>query len=104
MDGSCCRIVCCCLALLTISGGVFGLRDARDARDEVLGAVSTMPSFERPAERAQLREKLLLARDQAPLFDAKGFASDLEALFERMWARFEAGQAPAPLPASAHGG
>ena len=52
MVGSCYRIMCCCLALLTISGGVFGLRDARDVRDEVLGAVSTMPSFERPAERA----------------------------------------------------
>ncbi|KAH8057449.1 hypothetical protein JL721_9698 [Aureococcus anophagefferens] len=39
-------------SLMTISGGVSGLRDARDARDEVMGAVSTVPSFERPAERA----------------------------------------------------
>ena len=52
MAGSCFKTMCRCLALLTISGGVSGLRDARDARDEVLGAVSTMPSFERPAERA----------------------------------------------------
>jgi len=54
---------------------------------------------ESPAARAELRDKLLLARDQAPLFDANGFASDLEALFERMWTRHEAGQAPQPLEA-----
>ena len=52
--------MCRYLALLTISGGISGLRDARDARDEVLGAVSTMPSFERAAERAAVRD----ARDE----------------------------------------
>ncbi|KAH8053942.1 hypothetical protein JL722_9103 [Aureococcus anophagefferens] len=51
MIGAYCHIIGC-LVLMTISGGISGLLDARDARNEVLGAVSTMPSFERPAERA----------------------------------------------------
>ncbi len=53
------------------------------------------------AERAALRQQLLQARDRAPLFDAAGFASDLEALWERMWARHEAGLTPQALAASA---
>ncbi|KAH8047754.1 hypothetical protein JL721_12109 [Aureococcus anophagefferens] len=44
--------MCRCLALLTISGGVSGLRDARDARDERRVGVFETSSFERPAERA----------------------------------------------------
>ncbi|PZP35027.1 MAG: hypothetical protein DI603_03865 [Roseateles depolymerans] len=52
-----------------------------------------------PQTRAALRERLLQARDQAPLFDANGFASDLEALWERLWARHEAGEAPRTLEA-----
>ncbi|EGB03798.1 hypothetical protein AURANDRAFT_67723, partial [Aureococcus anophagefferens] len=52
MAGSCYRIMCRCLALLTISGGVSGLRDARDARDERRVGVFETSSFERPAERA----------------------------------------------------
>ena len=44
--------IICCLVLMTISGGISGLLEARNARNEVLGAVSTMPSFEQPAERA----------------------------------------------------
>ena len=51
MIGAYCHIIGC-LVLMTISGGISGLLDARDARSEVLGAVSTMPSFEQPAERA----------------------------------------------------
>ncbi|KAH8073921.1 DNA-directed 5'-3' RNA polymerase [Aureococcus anophagefferens] len=53
MVGSCFRIMCCWLVLMTVSGGISGLRDARDGRTERrAGAVSTTPSFERPAERA----------------------------------------------------
>ncbi|MCH7345832.1 hypothetical protein LZ017_20870 [Pelomonas sp. CA6] len=56
--------------------------------------------------RNALRERLLAARDSAALFNAQGFARDLEALYERMWARHEAGLPPEALPAaaaSAHG-
>lgn len=53
-----------------------------------------------PARRAQLREHLRRARDASPLYDARGFARDLEALYERMWARHEAGLAPEALPAA----
>lgn len=49
--------------------------------------------------RAELKTRLLQARDQAPLYDAAAFARDLEALYERMWARHTAGQPPAALPA-----
>ncbi|KAH8092735.1 hypothetical protein JL720_4895 [Aureococcus anophagefferens] len=52
MVGSCYRIMCCCLVLLTISGGVSGLRDAREARNERRAGVFETSSFERPAERA----------------------------------------------------
>lgn len=51
-----------------------------------------------PERRARLRSQLLQARDGAPLYDAKGFARDLEALYQRMWRRYEAGLAPAALP------
>ncbi|KAH8092890.1 hypothetical protein JL720_5057 [Aureococcus anophagefferens] len=44
--------MCCCLVLMTISGGVSGLRDARDARDERRAGVVETASFDRPAERA----------------------------------------------------
>ncbi|KAH8052380.1 hypothetical protein JL721_10854 [Aureococcus anophagefferens] len=44
--------MCCCLVLLTISGGVSGLRDAREARTERRAGVFETSSFERPAERA----------------------------------------------------
>ncbi len=43
------------------------------------------------ARRAQLREHLVRARTDAPLFDSRRFARDLEALYRRMWARHEAG-------------
>jgi predicted O-linked N-acetylglucosamine transferase (SPINDLY family) len=48
-------------------------------------------------ERARLREQLLSR--SAPLFDTPRLASDLEALYQRMWARAVAGEAPAPLGA-----
>ena len=53
-----------------------------------------------PERRAQLRRRLGQARDDSPLYDAKGFAHDLEALYERMWARHEDGLPPAALPAT----
>lgn len=53
-----------------------------------------------PARLAALRARLAQARDTSPLYDAARFAGDLEALYERMWARCQAGQAPQDLPAA----
>jgi predicted O-linked N-acetylglucosamine transferase (SPINDLY family) len=53
-----------------------------------------------PDERAALRARLVAARDHAPLFDSRRFAHDLERLYERMWARHQAGLPPQALPAA----
>jgi predicted O-linked N-acetylglucosamine transferase (SPINDLY family) len=52
-----------------------------------------------PARRAALRERLVGQRTTSPLFDGAAFARDIEALFEKMWARAVEGQAPEHLPA-----
>jgi predicted O-linked N-acetylglucosamine transferase (SPINDLY family) len=52
-----------------------------------------------PARRRQLRERLLAQRASHRLFDGVRFARDIEALYERMWARAVAGAPPAHLPA-----
>jgi predicted O-linked N-acetylglucosamine transferase (SPINDLY family) len=49
--------------------------------------------------RAALRTRLVAQR-AAPLFDGVRFARDIEALYERMWARTEAGLPPEHLPAA----
>ncbi|MCC7286015.1 MAG: tetratricopeptide repeat protein [Burkholderiaceae bacterium] len=51
------------------------------------------------ARRRRLRDTLLAQRSSHPLFDGVRFARDIEALFERMWARAIAGLPPAHLPA-----
>ncbi|MFM2120047.1 MAG: hypothetical protein RL722_1515, partial [Pseudomonadota bacterium] len=48
---------------------------------------------------AALKQQLTRQRSHSPLFDCARFTRDLEALYRRMWARAEAGLAPAPLPA-----
>jgi predicted O-linked N-acetylglucosamine transferase (SPINDLY family) len=50
--------------------------------------------------RARLREQLIGQRD-GRLFDGERFARDLEALYERLWARAVAGLPPAPLAGDA---
>ena len=44
--------IICCLVLMTISGGISGLLDSRDVRDERQVGVFETSSFEQPAERA----------------------------------------------------
>jgi len=46
---------------------------------------------------AGLRERLAAALPTTPLFDASGFARDIEHLYARMHARRRAGLAPADL-------
>jgi predicted O-linked N-acetylglucosamine transferase (SPINDLY family) len=53
------------------------------------------------ARRDALRSHLRRARTEAPLFDSRRFAHDLEALYRRMWARHEAGLPPQHLAAEA---
>jgi protein O-GlcNAc transferase len=52
-----------------------------------------------PQRLARLKQTLLAARDQAPLFDSPRLARDLVDLLERMWQRADAGLAPTALPA-----
>lgn len=54
-----------------------------------------------PARRAALREKLLAARANAPLYDAAGFARALEQAFTVMAERARAGEKPSELVVSA---
>ncbi|HSB25575.1 MAG TPA: hypothetical protein VLE94_20940 [Burkholderiaceae bacterium] len=49
--------------------------------------------------RQRLRDALIEQRAGHPLFDGVRFARDIEALFERMWARALSGQPPEHLPA-----
>lgn len=51
------------------------------------------------AQRDAVRARLAGARTEAPLFDSRRFARDLEALYQRMWARHEAGLPPQHLAA-----
>jgi len=52
------------------------------------------------ARRARLREQLHERSRTSALFDGERFARDIEALYERMWARAAAGLAPEHLPAA----
>jgi predicted O-linked N-acetylglucosamine transferase (SPINDLY family) len=54
-----------------------------------------------PELRTGLRAHLARSRTEAPLFDSRRFARDLEALYLRMWQRHEAGLKPQHLAASA---
>lgn len=50
-----------------------------------------------PDELAAVKRKLAAQRSTAPLFDSAGFTRDLEALFDRMWARHQSGEPPAEI-------
>lgn len=54
-----------------------------------------------PGRLAALRQKLAGLRAGAPLFDVPAYTRALEALFEAMWARHQAGLPPAALGAGA---
>lgn len=47
-----------------------------------------------PEELADLRRRLVAARNSAPYFDMPGFSRHLEALYQRMWQRYEDGLEP----------
>ncbi len=73
-----------------------GLDDCITA--SVAGYTGRVCELGRDAEaRAGLRQRI--AARPAALYDTPRFAGELEALYERMWARTQAGLAPAALPA-----
>lgn len=53
-----------------------------------------------PVRRARLRAHLDAQREGGPLFDGVRFARDIEALYDRMWARATAGLPAEHLPAA----
>ncbi len=53
-----------------------------------------------PERRAALRAQIETQRSASTLFDGERFARDIEALYERMWARAVAGLPPEHLPAA----
>ncbi len=52
------------------------------------------------ARLAEIREKLRANRESAALFDCRRFTRHLEAAFETVWRRYEAGEAPASFAVS----
>ena len=81
--------------LHAVGAGELVCRDPQAYADQVVALAADAP------RRSALRQRLVQARDSAPLFDATRFARDLEALYARMWARHTAGLPPAALPAQA---
>ncbi len=67
---------------------------ARSYHDQVLSLLRD------PTRRAQLREHLVAQRTGGTLFDGALFARDIEALYQRMWARAVAGLPPQHLSAA----
>jgi predicted O-linked N-acetylglucosamine transferase (SPINDLY family) len=52
-----------------------------------------------PERITALKQRLITARDTAPLYDSARLATDMVDLLERMWERASQGLAPDTLPA-----
>jgi predicted O-linked N-acetylglucosamine transferase (SPINDLY family) len=100
----------CGVPVLTIRGATFAQRVASSLLhavgldelvcDDVQAYVRQALLLAQDApRRAALREHLHTQRSASPLFDGQTFARDIEALYQRMWARATAGLPPEPLPA-----
>lgn len=97
--------------VVTLTGEIFAQRVAasllntlgvprlicRD-REQYMDAVIALAHD--PAQRGVLRQQIEAQRMTSPLFDGERFARDIEALYERMWARAVAGLPPEHLPAA----
>jgi predicted O-linked N-acetylglucosamine transferase (SPINDLY family) len=96
--------------VVTLTGEIFAQRVAASLletlgvpqlichdRDQYVNAVIALAND--PARRAELRQQIEAQRSASPLFDGARFARDIEALYERMWARAVAGLPPEHLPA-----
>jgi predicted O-linked N-acetylglucosamine transferase (SPINDLY family) len=66
--------------------------DARGYVEKVVALAADAP------RRAQLRAHIATQRSASTLFDGASFARDIEALYQRMWARAAAGLPPTHLP------
>ena len=91
--------------LVTLQGHTFAGRVAQSLLHAVGLPELVMPSVadyeaqvvalgSQPAALARLRERLVRLSPAAPLFDAPGYARHLGELYQRMWARHQAGLAP----------
>jgi predicted O-linked N-acetylglucosamine transferase (SPINDLY family) len=100
----------CGVPVVTIKGATFAQRVAASAlhavgldelvcNDAAAYAQQVVALGHNAARRAALREHLHTQRTTSPLFDGAAFARDIEALYQRMWARALTGLAPQPLPA-----
>jgi predicted O-linked N-acetylglucosamine transferase (SPINDLY family) len=98
------------LPVLTLQGATFAQRVAASllhqvgldelvCRDPEHYVERASALAQRPDERTRLRTTLQAGRARGPLFDGARFARDIEALYERMWARACADLPPAHLPA-----
>ena len=96
--------------VVTLTGEIFAQRVAASLlhtlgvpqlichdREQYVDAVVALAQD--PAQRDALRQQIEAQRMTSPLFDGKRFARDIEALYERMWARAVAGLPPDHLPA-----
>jgi predicted O-linked N-acetylglucosamine transferase (SPINDLY family) len=97
--------------VVTLTGEIFAQRVAASllhtlgvpqlichAREQYVDAVVALAHD--PAQRGVLRQQIEAQRMTSPLFDGERFARDIEALYERMWARAVAGLPPEHLPAA----
>ena len=102
----------CGVPVVTIKGATFAQRVAASVLnavgldqlvcDDVQAYAQTAIALAHDApRRAALRAHLHTQRQTSPLFDGAGFALDIEALLQRMWARAVAGLPPGQLPAQA---
>ena len=100
----------CGVPVVTVQGATFAQRVASSLLhavgqgervcDDVQGYARQAIALASDApRRAVLREHLHAQRITSPLFDGAGFARDIEALYQRMWARAVAGLPPEHLPA-----
>ncbi len=100
----------CGVPVVTLQGATFAQRVAASALHTVGLAelvCADVPAYSRAVialahnapRRAALHEHLHAQRGTSPLFDGAAFARDIEALYQRMWARAVAGLPPEALPA-----
>ena len=98
--------------VVTLTGEIFAQRVAASLletlgvpqlichdREQYVDAVIALAND--PERRAELRAQIEAQRSTSTLFDGARFARDIEALYERMWARAVAGLPPEHLPAAA---
>jgi predicted O-linked N-acetylglucosamine transferase (SPINDLY family) len=102
----------CGVPLVTLQGATFAQRVASSllhtaGLDELVATDvdayrnTVLALAEDPVRRARIKTHLVAQRNAGPLFDGRRFATDIEQLYRRMWARCTSGARPDHLPAAA---